>query len=251
MSAAGRAPIGAPSSSDAVGGAVNEAGDGLQEGRLARPVGADDGDGLALLQRRVDAVQRLEVAVEGRELAGLEAAACVTPRCRYRSRAPRASASPPAASPSAILRPKLSTTRRSTTASSACTTCSIQRMVTPAWRDVADGGDQFEALALGQAAGDLVEQQKPRRRRERARHLQPLALEQRQRAGERVGALDADPSRSRISPQDCGDLALRSAAAVDRADQQVLEHGEVLERLRDLVGAADAGAAAPLRRLPA
>ena len=60
--------------------------------------------------------------------------------------------------------------------------------------DIADGGDELEALALRQAAGDLVEQQKPRRRRERARHLQPLAFEQRQRARERVGALDeAEP----------------------------------------------------------
>ena len=58
------------------------------------------------------------------------------------------------------------------------------------------------------------------------------------------------PVRSRMSPQACGDLAPRAAAAVDRADQQVLEHGEVLERLRDLVRAADAGAAARVRRQP-
>ena len=44
------------------------------------------------------------------------------------------------------------------------------------------------------------------------------------------------------------DRALRLAAAIDRADEQVLEHGEFLERLRDLMGAADAGAAASLRR---
>ena len=31
--------------------------------------------------------------------------------------------------------------------------------------------------------------------------------------------------------------------AIDRADQQILEHGELFERLRDLAGAADAGAA--------
>ena len=68
--------------------------------------------------------------------------------------------------------------------------------------DVADGGDELEAFALGQAAGDLVEQQKPRRRRERAGHFQPLALQQRQRACERLARL-MSPSRSRISPQDC------------------------------------------------
>ena len=56
--------------------------------------------------------------------------------------------------------------------------------------DLADGRDQFGAFALGQPAGDLVEQQQPRRGRERARHLQPLAFQQRQRARERVGALE-------------------------------------------------------------
>ena len=151
----------------------------------------------------VDAVKRLEVAVEGRELAGLQAAACVTPRCRYRSGAPRASASPPAASPSAILRPKLSTTRRSTTASSACTICSIHTIVTPLRADLADGGDEFAALALGQAAGDLVEQQQPRLRWRARGPFRAACAPAGQRAGERVGALRADPSRSRISPQDC------------------------------------------------
>ena len=44
------------------------AGDGLQEGRLAGAVGADDGDGLAWLDCGRDAEQRLEVAVEGIEV---------------------------------------------------------------------------------------------------------------------------------------------------------------------------------------
>ncbi len=66
--------------------------------------------------------------------------------------------------------------------------CSIQTMVTPAGADAADGVDQLVALALGQAAGDLVEQQQTRLGGERARQLQALALEQRQRAGAAVGA---------------------------------------------------------------
>ena len=55
--------------------------------------------------------------------------------------------------------------------------------------------------------------------------------------------------RSRISPQDCAASRSRLAAAVDGADQQILEHRQLFERLRDLVGAGDAGAAAPVRRL--
>ena len=39
---------------------------------------------------------------------------------------------------------------------------------------------------LGQAAGDLVEQEELRLRRERARELEPLAVEQREPPGERV-----------------------------------------------------------------
>ena len=74
----GRAPArrsALPSSTHAVGACRNQAGDGFQKGRLAGPVGADDGDGLALVEARVDAVQRLEVAVESGEVAGLEATA--------------------------------------------------------------------------------------------------------------------------------------------------------------------------------
>ena len=56
--------------------------------------------------------------------------------------------------------------------------------------DLPDGLDQFVAFALGQSAGDLVEQQQTRPGCERARHFQPLAFEQRQRAGEGVGARD-------------------------------------------------------------
>ena len=43
-------------------------------------------------------------------------------------------------------------------------------------------------------------------------------------------------------------LALACAAAEDRADQQVLEHAHVRERMRDLIRAADAEARARVRR---
>ena len=53
-------------------GCGQQAGNGLEKRRLARPIGADDGQRLALLQSQVDAVQRLEVAVACREAARFE-----------------------------------------------------------------------------------------------------------------------------------------------------------------------------------
>src|SRR5436853_447964 len=47
-------------------------GNGLEEGRLAGAVGADDGQRLALLERQVDAVEGLEVAVESLKAVRLE-----------------------------------------------------------------------------------------------------------------------------------------------------------------------------------
>ena len=58
----------------------NEAGQGLQQRRFAGAVGADNGDGLAGLERDVDAVERLEVAVEGGEAGGREQAHTGDPR---------------------------------------------------------------------------------------------------------------------------------------------------------------------------
>jgi hypothetical protein len=49
---------------DRPGGAGHEPGDGPQQGRLARPVGADDGHRLALGDLDGHVEQRLEVAVE-------------------------------------------------------------------------------------------------------------------------------------------------------------------------------------------
>ena len=113
--------------------------------------------------------------------------------------------------------------------------------------DIADGCDELQALALGQPAGDLVQEQKPRRRGQRAGHLEPLAFEQGERARERIGALQQTQPLKNLAAG-LGHRGFRRAAAMDRTDQEILEHGELLERLRDLMGAADAGAAASLRR---
>ena len=150
-------------------------------------------------------------------------------------------------SPSTILRPKLSTTSRDTTASSACTTCSTHTMVMPASLDGAHELHQLDAFGLGQPAGDLVEQQEPRRAGKRAGQFEPLAAEQVERAGTAIGESDEAGALQDFAAG-VGDLGLALPAAVDRGDQQVLEHGEVLERVRNLERAADAGDAARARR---
>ena len=53
-----------------VGRGRQRAGNRAQERGLAGAVGADDGDGLALLDSDVDIEQRLEVAVERRKVVG-------------------------------------------------------------------------------------------------------------------------------------------------------------------------------------
>src|SRR6185369_13883756 len=57
---------------NAAGLARDEPGDGAQIGRFPRAIGADDGERLAGLEPRIDAVKRLEVAVERGERPGLE-----------------------------------------------------------------------------------------------------------------------------------------------------------------------------------
>ena len=133
-------------------------------------------------------------------------------------------------SPSAILRPKFSTTRRSTTASSACTTCSIQTMVTPRPLDVADGGDERGAFSLGQAAGDLVEQQQARlawQERAPARAACARAASASRRDGWRA---PRGRCARRISAQASTASRSRRPLAVDRGDQQVLEHASGCRR---------------------
>ena len=93
--------------------------------------------------------------------------------------------------------------------------CSIQMIVRAAGVDAADRLDQLVAFALGQPAGDLVEQQQPRIGGQRARQLQPLAVEQRQRAGDAVGARDQSRSLEDLGAG-VDDVALAPALAEAR-----------------------------------
>ena len=72
ISGAGSAPIGSPSKTICVGLVRQHAGNRAHQRRLAGAIGADDGDGLARLERHLDAEQRLEVAVARGESSGLE-----------------------------------------------------------------------------------------------------------------------------------------------------------------------------------
>ena len=95
------------------------------------------------------------------------------------------------------------TNSRSASDSSACTTCSIQIIVTPRALMRLQLLDQLLRLVLGEAAGDLVEQQQLRPRRQRARQLEPLAVEQRQAAGRLVGVRAAGRSARSTSRAVC------------------------------------------------
>jgi hypothetical protein len=64
----GALPMGLPSSEIMHRDHSQHTGDGPHERRLARAVGADDGDGLAFVQGDIDAEQRLEIAVVGGEI---------------------------------------------------------------------------------------------------------------------------------------------------------------------------------------
>ncbi len=64
--------------------------------------------------------------------------------------------------------------------------CSIQTTAMPRERTCRIVLDELVYLVLGEPARDLVEQQDLRVGRERPRELEPLALEQGQRPGERV-----------------------------------------------------------------
>ena len=147
-----------------------------------------------------------------------------------------------------IFRPKLSTTRRLDHGD--------QRM-----HDVLDPDDghagvfdrldelhELGAFGFGQPAGDFVEQQEPRRAGERPRQLKPLPSEEIERAGTAVGHGD-QPGALENFAAGVHHLCFALAAAVNGGDQQVLEHGEIFERVRDLKRAPDAcDAALPRRR---
>ena len=146
-------------------------------------------------------------------------------------------------SPSHSLRPNWMTVMRSTTARSACTMCSIQTMVTPVARSLLDLLDELLHLGLGEAAGDLVQEQQLGVGGQSPGQFEALAVEQGERTGQDVDLLVQAGDLQDVHAVLVGG-PLRHVAAVGGAHQDVLEHGHARERLGDLERAADARAAA-------
>ena len=143
--------------------------------------------------------------------------------------------------------PKLMATMRSTTASKR-----VHDVLDPddgdaAGVEVPDGLDEAVDLALGEAAGDLVQQQHLGVAGERASQLQALAVQQRQRPGRLVG-LGGEPGQLERLDAALVARALGHAPPVGGAHEHVLEDAHVGERLGDLVRAPHAGAADVLPR---
>ena len=99
-----------------------------------------------------------------------------------------------------------------------------------------DRADQFLRLGVGQPAADLVEQQQRRLGRQRARELQPLAVEQAERFGGPVG--DAGHA-AQLERRDGALIGLVAAeiGAMRGGDEDVLERRHAAERLWNLVRA--------------
>ena len=127
-------------------------------------------------------------------------------------------------------------------------TCSISRMVRPLAALSSRRKATITSISVGpQTRHHLVEQQQLGLGRERARHLEPLAVGQGQALGELMRgwsqgrAVSGWPRRLRGPSASVG-------SAVQRAHRDILEHAQALERLHDLEGPADAGGAHAIRR---
>ena len=147
--------------------------------------------------------------------------------------------SPRRVEPSTIFRRSSSTMSRSATARSACSTCSIQTTVTPG-RGCAGQGRPARAFLLGQPACDFVQQQQLRVRRQRPGQFQPLAVQQRQRPGQRVGLVRQFAVAQHLRTMRIAPAPGRPPPNVG-GDQQVFEGGHAG------IGAAGSGRSARSR----
>ena len=99
-----------------------------------------------------------------------------------------------------------------------------------------DRADQLLRLGVGQPAADLVEQQQRRLGRQRARKLEPLAVEQAERLGAAVGDAGHAAQLERRDGVLIG-LVAAEIGAMRGGDEDVLERRHAAERLWNLVRA--------------
>ena len=143
---------------------------------LPGAVGAEERHDALLRDAEADVRKRFDAAVRCRHVGELDHVSHGRPPCvpRYASMT-RGWFFTSVGVPSAIFSPKLSTVIRSEIDMTSCITCSTRRMVMP--RDLLRSVKKLVQaldLARAEAGGGLVEKKKPRRNRERARHLQQL-----------------------------------------------------------------------------
>ena len=121
-------------------------------------------------------------------------------------------------------------------------------MVTPCSADAADELDAIAGFGRREARERLVEEQKLRLRRERARDLEPALLGRGERDGRRVGAREKSGELERLErllPR----LA-RARMTHQGADDDVLDDRHRIEAAHHLEGARDAEGAAGGRGEP-
>ncbi len=250
---AGMPPIGAPSNTIASGRVRNSPAMLLSSALLPAPLAPITATASPRADVHGDAEQRLEIAVEGIERARRGAAPGLA-GIRHRPRSP--CRSPPLAG-SAMTVCRIAVGDEGAVVAgraadrcwraSACTTCSIQTIETPLCAHLADQLDQRVTFALGQPAGDFIEQQHRGIGGERAGEFEPLAVEQRQTARRPIGFVGKSAAFENVHAARIG-VVLAAAAAERRGDDEIFEHAHAAERQRNLKRPPDAHGAAPRRR---
>ena len=121
--------------------------------------------------------------------------------------------------------------------------CSIQITETPVVRMRRMSATSGFTFHFAQTACDLVEQQELRLCGQRSRQLKPLAVEQRQRIGLRIGFVGQLTILQDLRAE-IVNIPLATTFGESAGDDQILEHRHAAEGLRNLKRAGDAQPAA-------
>ena len=147
--------------------------------------------------------------------------------------------------PSAIFCPWSSTTMCRATAMIARITCSTMTMVRPRCDKLADQRDRLIDLRRVEPGHDLVEQQQPRLRRQRARHFQPPLVDGREIPRRRVFLGRKADELDRLAGFLAGGIGM--LVAQERAGHDIGQHRHRAKRSCDLKRARQAERADVMR----